>query len=160
MPALANIRHERFARALIRTGVAAVAYLKAGYAPTTRNALDVSACQLLRKPKVQTRIGELRRQMAARNRITVDSLVAELDEARLDARRLDQPSAAISATMSKARLVGLLVHRKETGDPGAFQGLQSEEAVLARVRAELGDDAARQLAQALQAADTQASVPS
>jgi phage terminase small subunit len=87
MAALSNIRHERFARALIKTGVAATAYLAAGYAPTTRNALDVSACQLLRRPKVQARIRELRKQMAARNRITVDSLIDELREDRQLARK-------------------------------------------------------------------------
>src|SRR5882672_12778415 len=151
MPILANIRHERFARAVIRTGVAARAYLKAGYSPTTRNALDVSACQLLRRPKVQTRIKELRKQMAARNRITVDTLIEDLREDRQLAREIGQPSAAIAATQLTAKLVGLLVERKEQGQPGDFTGLQSEADVLALVRSELGEDSARALAAALAA---------
>ena len=149
MSALANIRHERFARAVIRTGVAARAYLKAGYTPTTRNALDVSACQLLRRPKVQARVRELRKQMAARNRISLDSLLDDLAADRALARTLGQPSAAIAATQLTARLCGLLVDRKESGQPGEFAGLQSEAEVLALVRRELGDDSATALAAAL-----------
>jgi len=149
MSALANIRHERFARAVIRTGVAARAYLTAGYAPTTRNALDVSACQLLRRPKVQARVRELRKQMAARNRISLDSLLDDLAADRALARTLGQPSAAIAATQLTARLCGLLVDRKESGQPGEFAGLQSEAEVLALVRRELGDDSATALAAAL-----------
>src|SRR3982074_2623163 len=108
MSALTNVRHERFVVALLRTGVAATAYLKAGYAPTTRNALDVSACQLLRRPKVQARVRELRKQMAARNRISLDSLLDDLAADRALARTLGQPAAAISATMHQARVGGLL----------------------------------------------------
>jgi hypothetical protein len=40
----------------------------------------------------------------------------------------------------------LLVDRKESGEPGAFAGLQSEAEVLAMVRAELGDESALVLA--------------
>lgn len=91
--------------------------------------------------------------MAARNRITVDTLLSDLQEDRDLARRLNQPAAAISATMAKARLVGLLVDRKETGAPGEFADLPNEAAVIDRVRAELGEEAAQQLAKALKRAD-------
>src|SRR5882762_11087168 len=75
MPALNNLRHERFARAFIKTNVAARAYLKAGYTANTRNALDASSSRLLGRAKVQSRIKELKQQMADRHRITVDSLL-------------------------------------------------------------------------------------
>lgn len=153
MPALTNVRHERFVVALLRTGVASKAYLAAGFAPTTRNALDVSACQLLRRPKVQARLRELRRQLAARNRITVDSLIDDLAADRAMARELGQPSAAIAATQLTAKLVGLLVDRKESGAPGDFAGLQSTEEVLALIRRELGEGTAAALAAALAAQD-------
>lgn len=87
--------------------------------------------------------------MAARNRITVDSLLEELAIDRDLARRLDQPSAAITATMSQARLTGLLVDRKESGAPGEFSTLQTADEVLERVRAELGDATADALAASL-----------
>ena len=83
--------------------------------------------------------------MATRNRITVDSLIEELDADRDLARALEQPSAAIAAVQLKARLSGLLVDRKETGAPGDFTALQSADDVLAAVRRELGDAAADML---------------
>jgi hypothetical protein len=61
--------------------------------------------------------------------------------------------AAISATQLSARLVGLLIDRKETGQPSDFAGLQSEADVLALVRSELGDESAQALAAALAKAD-------
>jgi hypothetical protein len=97
--------------------------------------------------------------MAGRNRITVDSLLEDLAADRELARSLGQPSAAISATALAAKLTGLLVDRKEQGQPGDFSGLQSEADVLALVRNELGDDAARQLSQALQQADVEPPAP-
>jgi hypothetical protein len=87
--------------------------------------------------------------MAARNRISVDTLLDDLAADRALARTLGQPSAAIAATQLTARLCGLLVDRKESGQPGEFAGLQSEAEVLALVRRELGDDSATALAAAL-----------
>jgi hypothetical protein len=76
-------------------------------------------------------------------------LIEDLAEDRTLARSLGQPSAAIAATQLTAKLVGLLVDRKESGQPGEFAGLQSEAEVLALVRRELGDDSATALAAAL-----------
>jgi hypothetical protein len=149
MPALRNLRHERFARAFIKTNVAARAYAQAGYIATTRSSLDTCASRLLRHAQVKRRIAELRKQMAARNRISLDSLLDDLAADRALARTLGQPSAAIAATQLTARLCGLLVDRKESGQPGEFAGLQSEAEVLALVRRELGDDSATALAAAL-----------
>jgi len=150
MAPLPNIRHERFARAFIKTNVAARAYLKAGYHASNRNTLDACASRLLGYAKVKSRVLELRQQMAARNRITVDTLLDDLASDRELARTLGQPSAAIAATQLSAKLVGLLVERKESGQPGDFAGLQSASEVLALVKAELGDETAALLAAALE----------
>jgi hypothetical protein len=133
----------------MKCGVAARAYRKAGYEPITRNGLDAAASRLARSGKVQSRIKELRRQMAKRNAITVDSLLDDLAADRELARRLEQPSAAIAATQLAARLCGLLVDRKESGAPGEFSNLQSADEVLALVRAEFGNETAALLAAAL-----------
>jgi hypothetical protein len=47
--------------------------------------------------------------------VTIESLIEELNEARQAALTADTPqsSAAITATMSKAKLVGLDVHKSE-----------------------------------------------
>jgi len=148
MPALHSIRMERFARFYFESGNAAASYLKAGYKPSSRNTLDSAASRLTRSVKVKARIRELSKHMITRNRITVDSLLEDLAQDRALARELGQPSAAISATQLSARLVGLLVDRKEQGGPGAFSEA-SEAEVLAMVRRELGDDSAAALAAAL-----------
>jgi hypothetical protein len=75
--------------------------IPAGFKPTTRNALDVSACQLLRRPKVKARIWELQTQIARRSAVTLDTLLDELEAARERAHELGQPSAAIAATMGR-----------------------------------------------------------
>lgn len=159
MPALANLRHERFCRAFIKTNVAARAYLKAGYETTTRGSLDTAASRLLRHVKVKRRLTELKQQMADRNRITVDSLLQDLADDRKLARTLGQPSAAIAATQLSAKLVGLLVDRKESGQPGDFAGLQSASEVLALVRAELGEETAALLSAALERRGEEPSAP-
>ena len=38
-----------------------------------------------------------------------------------------QASAAVSATMAKARLLGLVVDKREVGQPGAFDQLTDRE---------------------------------
>lgn len=64
---------------------------------------------VLQKPQVQARIAELRESVMDRHNITVDTLLAELEEARSKALSAETPqaSAAVSATMGKAKLLGL-----------------------------------------------------
>lgn len=80
-----------------------------------------------------------------KTRVTVESITAELEDDRKLAQGLGQAGAALQATVAKAKLHGLLIDRKETGQPGDFQAAQTAAEVLAKVRAELGEDAARAL---------------
>ena len=73
-----------------------------------------------------------------KHRITVESLLSDLSEARALALATKQPGAAIQATTVAAKLVGLMVDRKESGAPGDFAGLQSTDEILAKVSEELG----------------------
>jgi hypothetical protein len=66
-------------------------------------------CLYLRPPILWLRLG--------RNEITVDSLLAELEQAHALAVKNEQPSAMIAATMGKARLVGLLPNKHVLTDP-------------------------------------------
>ena len=158
MPALANPRHERFARYFMRSGQASDAYRKAGYKTDNAHSTWTASSRMLRHAGVKRRIAELRKQMAGRTRITVDSLVSELEADRDLARALGQPSAAIAAVQLKARLAGLLVDRKEMGAPGDFSALQSAEDVLAAVRRDLGDKAADLLQASLLAPEADGAV--
>lgn len=99
--------------------------------------------------------------MARRTDITVDSLLQDLQDDRDLARRLEQPSAAIAATQLAAKLCGLLVDRKESGQPGDFATLATPEEVMAFVAKELGAEAAQALAIAIGKRETeQAQAPS
>jgi hypothetical protein len=51
--------------------------------------------------------------------------LAELEEARVMAKKNGQPAAAVSASMGKAKLVGLVVDRKEVGAPGEFADIEN-----------------------------------
>ena len=51
----------------------------------------------------------------------------ELEEARQPALKRGQVSAAVQASMGKARILGLIIDRREVGDPGAFDDKTDEE---------------------------------
>jgi len=87
---------------------------------------------------------------ANRHQITVDSLLADLESDRQLAHREGQSGGAVGATMAKARLLGLVVERKESGSPGDFANLQSVQEVIAAVAKELGPETAAALAKVLQ----------
>lgn len=87
--------------------------------------------------------------MVTRADITLDKLLNDLAEDRALARTIEQPSAAIQATQLTAKLVGLLVDRKETGGPGDFALLSSRDELLAALRAEMGEGVAGMLEAAL-----------
>lgn len=80
--------------------------------------------------------------MLKRSDITMEKLISDAEEARKLALRIDQPSAATGATTLQAKLVGLLVERKEQGQPGDFAGLSTPEQVMDAIRTELGEGAA------------------
>lgn len=72
-------------------------------------AVHVNASKLLDNAKVALRVKELQGEIKQRHNVTVDSLLAELEEARQKALSAETPqsSAAVAATMGKAKLVGL-----------------------------------------------------
>src|SRR6266849_3825685 len=148
MPAIANIRRERFARHFIKTGNASKAYRFAGFSPRTPGSLWTASSRLLRHVEVASRIAELRRQMTYKTKISLESLLNDLAEDRALARELGQPSAAIQATTMAAKLVGLMVERKESGGPGDFASLTAEQ-VIEQVRKDHGADVAKLFAKAL-----------
>ena len=142
-------QHIRFARHWIKNGDAARAYLHAGYKPTTKNSLYVCSSRLLRHAQVQRIIRTSRRLMTRKHEITLESLLRDLAEDRALARETKQVSAAIAATQLSAKLVGLLIDRKESGQPGDFASAQTSDEVLDLVRKEHGDELADLLAAAL-----------
>jgi hypothetical protein len=146
---LRNPRHERFAREYAKLGIASRAYLKAGYHPTTRNALDVSACQLLSKPKIAKRVTELQQMSLGKYLVTKESLTKDLVDDREEARKAGNHSAVTASTVALGKLHGQWIDRKEVGEPGSFAGMETVADVLEKVRKEAGEDAAAALAKVL-----------
>lgn len=103
-------KQEAFCRAYIECGNASEAY-RTAYDAEKMNVASVNkaAQKLLENPLIAPRLEQLRAPIIQKHNITVDSLIAELEEARMAALTAETPqsSAAVSATMSKAKLVGL-----------------------------------------------------
>lgn len=102
-------KQEAFALAYIETGNASEAYRRAYNAERMKpETVNRSAKELLDHPKITARIAELRGAAEERHKLTVDDLLRELEEARVAALSCETPqsSAAVGATMGKAKLLG------------------------------------------------------
>jgi len=127
-------KQEKFAQKYIELGNAAeayrIAYDAGGMKPVT---IRRKAAELLEHGNVSAHIARLRATHQERHLVTVDSITTELEEARRMALDTTQPSAAISASMGKAKLHGLIVDRNEvTGKDGGPVELTDAKAALLR----------------------------
>ena len=120
MPPLENARHERFAQGLAKGKTQEQAYIDAGY---SENGARVSASQLLTNPNVAARVAELQERAAIRVEWDIADAIRELEEARVAAGSAEtvQASAMISATMGKAKLLGLVIDKAENKTTIAFE---------------------------------------
>lgn len=114
-------KQEAFCLAYMETGNASEAYRQAYAASEMKGAtINRNAKALLENNKIAARLSTLRERAVERTLVTVESIAAELDEARTLAlsAEVSQPSAAISASMGKAKLYGLIIDKKLLGsDP-------------------------------------------
>ncbi len=105
-----TIKQEAFCQAYIETGNASEAYRLAYAADKMKpESINRKAKELLDNGKISARVAELRGEIKQRHNVTVDSLLTELEEARKAALGAETPqsSAAVAATMGKAKLTGL-----------------------------------------------------
>ncbi len=117
-------KQEAFALAYVETGNASEAYRRA-YNAEKMTAVSVNrkAKELLDNGKIAARVAELQAAHVERHKLTVDDLLAELEEARQAALAAEtaQSSAAVAATMGKAKLLGLdkqvIEHSGPNGGP-------------------------------------------
>ena len=101
-------KQENFCLAYLETGNASEAYRRAYDAENMgANAIAVEACNMLGSPKIALRLSELRAPAIAKAQLTIEDLLAELEEARRLAIDTEAPAPAVSATMGKAKLLGL-----------------------------------------------------
>lgn len=103
-------QEEKFSQVFVETGNASEAYRQSYKSDKMSvNAIGVEASRMLDRPRVALRISQLREKHSKRHNVTVDSLVAELEEIKNVALSAETPqsSAAVAAVLGKAKLMGL-----------------------------------------------------
>jgi phage terminase small subunit len=120
MPVLKDCKRELFCQKWHETGNKSEAYRYAY--PASLKWKDESVhnkgSALSKDNEVAARFQELKQETADNHGITIASLLLELEEARTIALRAETPqsSAAVSASMGKAKLVGLDITRIEVSE--------------------------------------------
>ena len=126
-------KQENFCLAYLETGNASEAYRRAYDIGTMKpESVNRKAKELLDNVKITARLTQLRAPIIAKAQLTVEDLLGELEEARRLAIDTEQPSPAVSATMGKAKLLGLdkLVVDNISSD-GSMTPSRAGDAVLA-----------------------------
>ena len=114
---LENQKHEKFCQVWHETGNKSEAY-RVSHPSCVKwkdETVHNKAYALSKRGEILARYQELQDIALKDHGVTIASLLKELDEARALAMITETPqtSAAISATMNKAKLVGLDVHKSE-----------------------------------------------
>lgn len=78
--------------------------------------------------------------------ITIEKILTDYQRAMDLARANEKTGDMIMAAKEQARLVGLLVERKEVGNAGEFEQMTDAQDVLDKVAREIGPEAANALA--------------
>lgn len=101
-------KQEKFAQLYVQLGNASEAYRQAYNSTAKPESVNVNASKMLSDTKVSLRVEEIREALRANHGITLQDLLKELEEARKAALSAEtvQSSAAVNATMSKAKLLG------------------------------------------------------
>ena len=103
-----------FVRWYFELGNASEAYKRAYNSKAKPNTLHRKANDLLKHPTIKAEVITMQDQARARNQVTIDNVVDELEEARQIAKQSGNAAAMVSATLGKAKVLGLVVDKQET----------------------------------------------
>lgn len=149
---LKNIRHETFVKLYLKEmangGTATAAYQQVYPNAKGFNCATAGACNLLRQKKIKARIRSMRMEIKRKADITFEKVLSDYQEAMNMARAKGDPGNIIAAAREQAKLVGLLIDRKEVGAAGDFENMESISDVLEAVAKQSGPEAALALSQA------------
>jgi len=123
MPAIANPKMEAFAQHRAAGHSQIEAYRLAGY----ERASDAVASRLSRNVKVSKRLKELQALTAQKYDCTIDTIARDLDEDRALAYKCNNPSAAVAASLGKAKLFGLLTDKSVVNVTHNYASMTEEE---------------------------------
>ena len=133
-----DARQEAFARNLAEQMTEDEAYTKAGYKADRSNASKLTA-----KHHIQARVAFLQGLAAERTVTTIEDITRQLDVDHALAVANKQASAAVSATMGKAKVLGLIINRHLVGMK-RLEDMNEDELrfVLGKSKDESGGDGA------------------
>lgn len=108
-------KQEKFAQKYVELGNASDAYREAydvgGCTPKSINEMACTA--LSNNIKIISRVDEIRKELAERNKVTVDSISKQLEDIIQLATTAQQYSPAVTGIMGKAKLHGFLVEKQQ-----------------------------------------------
>ena len=127
-------KQRKFAESYVECGNASKAY-RLHYDTKKMKPVSVhqAAKELLDNPKITLRIRELQAAHRQRHDVTVDRLTDELEEARFSAMVFGHISAAVAATMGKAKLHGLITDNLKVNGMESLKHLSNEQ-LIERIR--------------------------
>lgn len=110
-------KQARFVEEYLIDSNATQAAIRAGY--SEKSAYSIAG-ENMKKPEIVDAIAKGRAEIAKRNGLTIDDIIKELEEARTAALTAESPqsSAAVAATMGKAKVLGMLVDKSEVKNEG------------------------------------------
>ena len=102
-------QQEHFCRALVETGLQSEAYRQAYNVreDTKRSSIWSSASGLMTQPKIRTRVEELQAELGRNTLASAETVLQELEAARLSAMDAGNLKEEIAAIMGKAKILGL-----------------------------------------------------
>ncbi|TGR55694.1 terminase small subunit [Mesorhizobium sp. M00.F.Ca.ET.151.01.1.1] len=111
-------KQQRFVQEYLQDHNGTQAAIRTGYSAKTAKQ---QGSRLLAEPRIQAAVKAGQQKVAKKAEVTVDSLMAELEQARKLALKEKLASAAVTATMGKGKLAGLLVEKhKHSGAIGTY----------------------------------------
>jgi phage terminase small subunit len=125
MPALRNIRREKFCRNVLSGMSRPEAYEKAGYAAPQRQ----SAYRLMQEPEVKHRMIELLNKTETDVIISLETLTNAYVDILSAARDENDLKTAKGVLDSLGRMHGLVIERKEVGKAGDFARMTEHELI-------------------------------
>ena len=110
-------RYDRFVSEMLVDGNVTRSAKAAGYSEKTAYS---QGHRLLKNVEIANAIKAGQKDIAKRNGLTIDDIIKELEEARTAALTAESPqsSAAVAATMGKAKVLGMLVDKSEVKNEG------------------------------------------
>ena len=132
-------KQEKFAHLFVELGNAAEAYRQAYNSKSNPDVVKSKAYEVGKSPVVAEKIASLRAELSKRSANTLDTLIQELEDARKAALGAETPqaSAAVGATMGKAKLLGLdkqlVEHSGSVGVAHSVVLTQSQQRMIDRM---------------------------